>query len=105
MKPASFILTRSGATIWLTKSERAGKPLSLGDKSLRLSVLFACGLEIAFIAFLAVFLLKHADPRGDGMEMVFVGFAFTLIAVHIARAHSRTQRKVACACRWTRGTR
>jgi hypothetical protein len=42
-------------------------------------VLFACGVEAAFIAFIAVFLFKHADPLGDGMEMVFVGFAFMLI--------------------------
>jgi hypothetical protein len=42
-------------------------------------VLFACGVEAAFIVFLAVFLFKHADPLGDGMEMVSVGFAFMLI--------------------------
>lgn len=42
-------------------------------------MLFACGVEAAFIAFIAVFLFKHADPLGDGMEMVFVGFAFMLI--------------------------
>ena len=33
----------------------------------------------AFIVFLTVFVFQHANPRGDGMEMVFVGFAFTLI--------------------------
>ena len=42
-------------------------------------MLFACGVEAAFIVFLAVFLFKQADPLGDGMEMVFVGFAFMLI--------------------------
>ena len=55
------------------------KTLSAGDRRLRLSVLFACGVEAAFIVFLAVFILKHADPLGDGMEMVLVGFAFMLI--------------------------
>jgi glucan phosphoethanolaminetransferase (alkaline phosphatase superfamily) len=80
VKPAQFILTHSGATIWLTDSRsEMRKPLSLGDKRLRLSVLFACGMEAAFIAFLAVFLFINADPLGDGMEMVGVGFAFMLI--------------------------
>jgi hypothetical protein len=55
--------------------------LSVGDQRLRLSILFACWVEVAFIAFLFVFLLNHADPLGDGMEMVFVGFAFMLIFV------------------------
>jgi hypothetical protein len=36
-------------------------------------------MEAAFIVFLTVFLFQHADPRGDGMEMVGVGFAFMLI--------------------------
>lgn len=54
-------------------------PLSTGDRRLRLSVLFACGVEALFIVFLTVFLFKHADPRGDGMEMVGVGAAFMLI--------------------------
>jgi hypothetical protein len=80
VKPAQFILTHSGATIWLTDSRsEMRKPLSLGDKRLRLSVLFACGMEAAFIVFLAVFLFIHADPLGDGMEMVGVGFTFMLI--------------------------
>jgi hypothetical protein len=55
------------------------RSLSVGDKRLRLSVLFACAMEAAFIVFLTVFLFQHADPRGDGMEMVGVGFAFMLI--------------------------
>ena len=67
-------------------------PLSTGDRRLRLSVLFACGVEALFIVFLTVFLFKHADPRGDGMEMVGVGAAFmpiflplTLPALLLAR--------------------
>jgi hypothetical protein len=55
------------------------KSLSVGDRKLRLSVLFACGVEVAFIVFLTVFLFKDANPLGDGMEMVGVGFAFMLI--------------------------
>jgi hypothetical protein len=42
-------------------------------------VLFATLVETAFIVFLAVFLLKHADPMGDGMDMVGVSFAFMFI--------------------------
>jgi hypothetical protein len=55
------------------------KSLSIGDRRLRLSVLLACGAEGAFIVFLTVFLFKHSDPLGDGMEMVYVSFAFMLI--------------------------
>jgi Na+/proline symporter len=42
-------------------------------------VLFATLLETAFIVFLAIFLLRHADPMGDGMEMVGVSIAFMFI--------------------------
>jgi hypothetical protein len=78
LEPKRFILTNEGATIWhprIVKSESQ----SVGDKRLRLSVLFACAIEAAFVVFLTVFLFQHADPRGDGMEMVGVGFAFMLI--------------------------
>ena len=40
-----------------------------GDRKLRLSVLLATGLETAFLVFLTVFLFRHANPMGDGMEM------------------------------------
>jgi hypothetical protein len=56
-----------------------GKPLSQGDKRLRASVLFAVAVEFAFIVFLTVFLSKHADPKGDGMEMVDASAAFVFI--------------------------
>jgi hypothetical protein len=68
------------------------KSLSVGDRRLRTSVLFACAMEIAFLVFLTVFIFKHANPQGDGMEMVAVGFAvmfiflpFTLPALILGR--------------------
>jgi len=79
-QPRRFIISNSGATSWSTSSRNAtSKSLSVGDERLRLSVLFACGIEAAFIVFLTAFLFRHANPRGDGMEMVGVGFAFMLI--------------------------
>lgn len=36
-------------------------------------------MEFAFVVFLTVFLPKHADPEGDGMEMVGASAAFVLI--------------------------
>jgi hypothetical protein len=76
----SFVITDTGATIWQKDSRNSTtEPTPVGDKRLRLSVLFACGMEAAFIVFLTVFLFRHADPHGDGMEMAFVGFAFMLI--------------------------
>src|SRR6516165_11821498 len=76
----SFVITDTGATIWQKDSRNSTTDsIRVGDKRLRLSVLFACGMEAAFILFLTVFLFQHADPRGDGMEMVGVGFAFMLI--------------------------
>jgi hypothetical protein len=75
-----FVITDTGATIWQKDSRNSTtESISGGDKRLRLSVLFACGMEAAFIVFLTVFLFQHADPRGDGMEMAGVGFAFMLI--------------------------
>src|SRR5262249_29554669 len=73
-----FVITDTGATIW-QKDTRNTESISVGDKRLRLSVLFACAIEAAFILFLTVFLFQHADPHGDGMELARVGFAFMLI--------------------------
>jgi hypothetical protein len=49
------------------------------DRLLRMSLLFAVGAETGFIVFLTGFLFKHADPRGDGMEMVGARAVFMLI--------------------------
>ena len=53
--------------------------LSKDDKRLQTSVLFAVAAESLFIVFLTMFLFNHADPKGDGMEMVAVSAAFMLI--------------------------
>jgi hypothetical protein len=53
--------------------------ISQDDRRLRTSVLFAVAAESLFIVFLTVFLFNHADPKGDGMEMVAVSAAFMLI--------------------------
>jgi hypothetical protein len=50
-----------------------------GDRRLRLSVILAAAAEIAFLVFLTVFLWQHANPNGDGMEMVGVGAAFMFV--------------------------
>jgi hypothetical protein len=44
-----------------------------------LSVLLVAAAEIGFLVFLTVFLWKHANPKGDGMEMVGVGAAFMFV--------------------------
>jgi hypothetical protein len=62
----------------------AEKTPSEGDRHLRASVLFVVAIESLFLVFLTVFLLNHANPRGDGMEMVAVGAAFTLIFVPVS---------------------
>ncbi len=49
-----------------------------GDRHLRASVFFAVAVQCLFLIFLTVFLFNHADPKGDGMEMVGVGAAFIL---------------------------
>jgi hypothetical protein len=76
------------------------KTLFLGDRRLRLSVLLACWAEAAFIVFIVVFLLKHSDPLGDGMEMVFVGFAFMLIFFCRPRCPRSFSREVDGALCW-----
>jgi len=79
-QPKSFIISNKGATIWSTSPRWAkSTSLSVGDERLRLSVLLICAMEAAFIVFLTVFLFRHSNPRGDGMEMVGVGFVFMLI--------------------------
>jgi hypothetical protein len=98
----------TGETIWLAASrDAASKSPSMGETRLRFSVLLACGMEAAFIVFLTVFLFQHADPHGDGMEMVGVGFAFMLIflPVHSACLHSGAEWTVARAGRFPRDLR
>ena len=63
-----------------------------GNRRLRASILFAAAIEIAFLVFLTIFLWNHANPKGDGMEMVGVGAAimfiflpFTLPALILAK--------------------
>jgi hypothetical protein len=63
-----------------------------GNRRLRAGVLFAAAAEIAFLVFLTAFIMNHADPKGDGMEMVVVGAAvmfiflpFTLPALVLAK--------------------
>src|SRR6478672_3052799 len=55
------------------------RPLSLGDRHLRSSVLSAVAVHGLFLVFFTVFLFKHADPMGDGMEMVGSSIAFMFI--------------------------
>jgi hypothetical protein len=57
---------------------------SLGDKRLQAAILFVVAIESLFLVFLTVFLINHANPKGDGMEMVAVGAAFTLIFVPVS---------------------
>ena len=58
---------------------RKGYADGLGDRRLRLSILLAVAVQSLFVVFLGVFLFNHADPKGDGMEMVGVGAAFMFI--------------------------
>ena len=53
--------------------------LRTGDRRLRVSVLFAVGIQSLFLIFFTVFLFNHADPKGDGMELVAAGAAFMFI--------------------------
>jgi len=55
------------------------RELSQGDRHLRTSVLFAVAVHSLFILFFTVFLFQHADPMGDGMEMVGSSIAFMFI--------------------------
>jgi hypothetical protein len=60
------------------------RSLSPDDKRLQAAVLFVVAVESLFLVFLTVFLLNHANPKGDGMEMVAVGGAFILIFVPVS---------------------
>ena len=49
--------------------------------------------ESLFIVFLTVFLFNHANPKGDGMEMVVVGAAMMFIFLPSACRHTRSPSK------------
>jgi len=57
----------------------ADKDLSPGDRHLQAATLFVVAAESLFLVFFTVFLFNHANPKGDGMEMVAVGAAFIWI--------------------------
>jgi len=61
-----------------------GQTVSTGDKRLQAAILLVIAIESLFLVFLTVFLINHANPKGDGMEMVAVGAAFTLIFVPVS---------------------
>jgi hypothetical protein len=50
-----------------------------GNRRLRAIILLTVAAEFAFVVFLTVFLFRHADPMGDGMEMVGASLAFMFI--------------------------
>lgn len=54
------------------------RSLSADDRMLRTSVLFAIAVHSLFLVFVTV-LFNHADPMGDGMEMVGSSIAFMFI--------------------------
>ena len=74
------------------------QPLSLSDKRLRASVLIAVAVEFAFIVFLTIFLFKHADPKGDGMESVGASAAFMLIFLPFSLPLSSSPRTDGFSC-------
>src|SRR6476469_495856 len=103
-EPTPFVLTNTGETIWFAASRNAvSKSPSIGEKRLRFSVLFACGMEAAFIVFLTVFLFQHADLRGDGVGGLRL--LADLFAVHTACLRSGAKWAVARAGRFPRGPR
>ncbi len=53
--------------------------VGIGDRRLRSTIFLIVAIELGFIVFLAIFLWNHADPMGDGMEMVGVGAAIMLV--------------------------
>ena len=55
------------------------RTLSPDDRRLRASVLFAVAVHTLFILFFTVFLFRHANPMGDGMEMVGTSISFMFI--------------------------
>ena len=57
----------------------SASPQGHGSRRLRASIFFAVYAEIAFLVFLGVFLWRHANPKGGGMEMVGLSAAFMLI--------------------------
>jgi hypothetical protein len=58
-----------------------------GDRRLRLAILLVVAVQSLFVVFFGVFLFNHANPAGDGMEMVGVGAAFMLIFLPLRLPH------------------
>jgi len=61
------------------RARQKGYSAGPGSRRLRTSVLLAVAVQSLFLVFLTVFLFNHANPKGDGMEMVGVGAAFMFI--------------------------
>jgi hypothetical protein len=60
-------------------AQGAEKPA--GNYVLRLFLLLLTALQMLFIVVLTVFIARHMNPRGDGMEFVAVSAAIMLLEI------------------------
>jgi hypothetical protein len=51
------------------------------NPSLRIAVLLLTAAQMMFIVFLTVFIVRHMNPLGDGMEFVVVSAAIMLLEI------------------------
>ena len=62
-------------------SDTAPAPMPASGSALRILLLVLTVAQMMFIVFLTVFIIRHMNPQGDGMEFVAVSAAIMLLEI------------------------
>jgi hypothetical protein len=62
-------------------SDTAMRPMPALNSALRLALLTLTVAQMLFIVALTVFIIRHMNPQGDGMEFVAVSAAIMLLEI------------------------
>ena len=62
-------------------SDTAPAPMPAPSLALRIVLLVLTVAQMLFIVFLTVFIIRHMNPQGDGMEFVAVSAAIMLLEI------------------------
>lgn len=62
-------------------SDAAVQNMPAPNAGLRIFLLLLTAAQMMFIVFLTVFIIRHMNPQGDGMELVAVSAAIMLLEI------------------------
>jgi hypothetical protein len=63
------------------QTSEPGEQTPTPSSALRIFLLLLTAAQMMFIVFLTVFIIRHMNPKGDGMEFVAVSAAIMLLEI------------------------